>query len=192
MTPDDVADRHHLAADEEAPAPSHDVVGALVFTLALVLLALVPFATHPAPIAKGWFTEPRNAPILGLLIMAAAGSVFAFRLIAGLANPANRPSYTAYAGMAFAGIATALEYSLYFVVYLVVLGFAGFALSTLLFGQFCIWRAGLRSWRWAFANAAFTIVTVLVLRVGLGLWFPQAGMFSLLPPSIGNAIGQYI
>ena len=52
-----------------------------------------------------------------------------------------------------------------FCIYLAAVPWIGFALSTLVFGQICLWFSGLRGPLWMLWNLVFTVVLVLSLRL---------------------------
>lgn len=87
---------------------------------------------------------------------------------------------------------SAVIYSTAFLAYVFALSYLGFAVSSLAFGQFCLWRAGLRTKRWALINLAFCATLVVVLRVIMGLWFPQAPVMQFLPDWFANTVGPYL
>ena len=86
----------------------------------------------------------------------------------------------------------AIQYSLLFCIYVYALTYVGFAISTWLFGQACLWRAGLRSRHWATWNLVFVVSVVVILRVLMGLWFPQAPLFHYMPGWFANSVGPYL
>jgi hypothetical protein len=90
---------------------------------------------------------------------------------------------------AFGGMSGALEYSLWFCMYLVAVAWLGFAVATLLFLQFVVWRSGLRGARWVVTALLVTVAIVVVFRLGIGLWFPLPPLFKLLPAWVGNTLG---
>ncbi len=186
-------DNHEHEAAHEAPTrDSEAMLGLACLVIALVLLVLVPFATRTQPADKAWFLSPRNTPLLGIAMIGLPALVLSLRLLRGWRAAADPRAYLARACWAFGDLAPAIGYTLLFCAYMALVAWIGFALSTLIFGQVCLWFAGLRGARWALWNLVFTVVLVLVLRVGLGLWFPYAPIWSWLPAGIGNAIGPYL
>ena len=55
--------------------------------------------------------------------------------------------------------------------------------------QVTIWRSGLRGRVWVSAGIAVTLAIVVIFRLGIGLWFPLAPLFKLLPAWVGNSLG---
>ncbi len=160
-------------------------VGLVAALLAAGLLAVAPFAAKPVPEGKQWFLAPVNWPVLSLVLMAVTGLA--------LAAPLLRGGYSwTRAGAAFEGMLPALGYSLLFCGYLVLLSFAGFAISSLTFGQLCLWLAGLRSLKWTLWNLTFTAALIVILRIGMGMYFPFAPLFKLMPPWLGNFLGSIL
>ncbi|MFC3226626.1 hypothetical protein ACFOGJ_05250 [Marinibaculum pumilum] len=160
--------------------------------LAVLLAALLPVATETQPAGKAWFLSPRNAPLIGLAMMALPGLLLGLRAFRGWRAAGDRAACARRMAFAFRDLGPGLGYAALFCGYLFALPLAGFALSTLAFGQACLWLAGLRSLRWAGWNLLFAVVLVLVLRAGMGLWFPHAALFHWLPGGLGNAVSPYL
>jgi hypothetical protein len=123
--------------------------------------------------------------------MAGAGFL-ALDFVRRRAETMDRQAFWQRAMTAFDGMREACLYTLVFCLYVAALTFIGFALSTLIFGQICLWMAGLRDRRWAVWNLGFTIIVVVMLRVVMGLWFPQAPIFEFAPSWFANSIGTYL
>lgn len=156
---------------------------AFVFAaLACTLLALLPVATRPAPMHKGWWVEPATWPVFTLTITLVAALVQVLPwLRAGLRSP-DRAEFARRSLWAFGNLRPALEYSAIFLVYLFALEWAGFALSSFVFLQVVVWRAGLRGTAWRLKAALFVVLVVIVFRVGIGLWFPMAPIYEAFFP----------
>ena len=93
---------------------------------------------------------------------------------------------------AFGGTGQALEYSFWFCLYLLAVSYLGFAIATLVFLQSIVWRAGLRGTKWVLTAFLITVGIVVVFRLGIGLWFPLAPIFRLLPNWVGNTFGSVL
>jgi hypothetical protein len=174
------------------PREAESMFGLACLVVAMLLLALLPFATRAQPAGKAWFLSPRNVPTLGLLMIGLPGLVLALRLFREWRASKEPSAYLGRALSAFGDLGPAIGYTLLFCLYLLAIPWIGFALSTLAFGQACLWFSGLRGARWALLNLAFTVVIVAALRGLMGLWFPFAAIFSLLPGGFGNLIGPYL
>ena len=177
---------------ENIPHQAGPFVALVFFVCAIVLLIVAPFATRAQPVDKPWFMAPVNGPVFALLVMAIPAAILAWRWWKNYKLSTDKNLYIQNSTWAFRGMLPAVEYCIYFCAYLWLINYAGFALSTLLFGQVCLYRSGLRGIGWVCANIAFTVVLVLLLRVMLGLWFPMAPLFGLLPKDVGNLLGQYL
>jgi hypothetical protein len=188
----DNQDNQHDHTQAAPPREAEGMMAIVVLGLALLLLAMAPFVTRAQPADKPWFMAPVLGPVLSLLIMAVPAAVLAWNWLAGYraANPVA--GYLQKSSWAFGDFRSAAEYGAYFCIYMWSITRIGFAVSTLVFGQLCLYRSGLRSRGWVLANLAFVGVLVVLLRVVLGLWFPMAPVFKLLPPGIGNFLGTYL
>lgn len=172
-------------AQSEATPEGVAAIGLVSLALAAVFLAVAPYAAKPVPPGKEWFLAPVNWPALSLMAMAVTGLALAWPLLRG------RLSWRA-AGGAFEGMLPALGYSLLFCGYLALLAQSGFAISSLIFGQLCLWASGLRSLKWSVWNIMFVVITVAILRVGMGMYFPFAPLFKAMPPWLGNPLGSIL
>lgn len=179
-------------SEEAAHPEAHGLVAACFLLVALLLIALIPWATRPARIDKGWWMEPAAWPLLALGVVAIASGFEVARLVGAYRDAADRPAFVDRALWAFGGLRPSFEYALYFCIYLVAVGYLGLALASLIFLEFVIWRAGLRSWRWALAAFLFVVGLVLAFRVGIGLWFPLAPIYELAPSWFVNTIAIYL
>jgi hypothetical protein len=174
------------------PKEAEGLMAALAFGLAILLLVLAPFVTRFQPADKAWFLAPVLGPVFALLVMAIPAAILSWNWWRNYCSAASPANYMAQSRWAFGDFTSAIEYGVYFCVYLWVIHYVGFAISTLVFGQICLYRSGLRSRDWIVKNLIFTVIVVIVLRVLLGLWFPMAPLFKLLPSGIGNLLGTYL
>lgn len=179
-------------SDEEVHPEAVGLFGIGALVVALLLLALLPFATHAQPVGKAWFLSPRNLPLAGLGLMVIGGGLALVQFLRSWVTTPNAVAFWARARSGYSDTWVSLQYSALFCFYVFALSFVGFALSTLIFGQVCLWRAGLTGWKWVRWNAAFTVVIVILLRGVMGLWFPQAPILSLAPAWFANSIGPYL
>ena len=178
--------------DETVHPEAMGLVGSFSILIGLVILVLLPFATHGQPVGKPWFLSPRILPATSALAITAGGVAIALRFHWLWSTARRKDLFWRKAWSGFEGMRSALIYSAAFMVYVFSLSYVGFALSSLAFGQFCLWRAGLRSRQWAIKNLVFCIVVVVVLRVLMGLWFPQAPVMQYLPDWFANSVGPYL
>lgn len=179
-------------ADTGAETPATGLFALAVLALMLVLLLILPFATSGQPMGKSWFLSPRNAPLAAILVTSLGAGLMVAQFFRSYALARDRRAFLAEAFRGFDGSLDALLYCALFGLYVLALGYVGFAFSTLLFGQACLWVCGLRSLRWAGWNLFFTVMLVVILRVFMGLWFPQAPVLDFVPASIANTIGPYL
>jgi hypothetical protein len=182
----------HAVGEHEVPPEAMGMAGLVMLAVALALIALAPLATQTSAAGKGWYLAPVNWPLLSLGVTSIAAAIMSWRFVEDYRAAPDKRRYKANGLFAFGDMRFAVEYSLYFCLYLALMHFAGFAISTWLFLQWCIWRAGLRGAFWAIAAFLFTVVLVLAFRVGIGLWFPLAPIFKLMPAWIANTVGSFL
>jgi hypothetical protein len=166
--------------------------GVLFVALAAVGIAVAPLATRAAPMEKGWWVEPITWPLFSLAIVLVAAGVQAAAWLRALPKSPERAAYLRNSFWAFGELTPAFEYSAYFCVYLFAVQYLGFALSSLLFLQFVVWRAGLRTLSWKLKAFGFVVAVILAFRVGIELWFPMAPIYQLMPSWFVNNIAVYL
>lgn len=164
----------------------------LFAALAAVGITVAPLATRAAPMEKGWWVEPITWPLFSLVIVLVAAGVQAAAWLRALPKSPERAVYVQDSLWAFGELTPALEYSVYFCVYLFAVQYLGFALSSLLFLQFVVWRAGLRTLSWKLKAFAYVVAVILAFRVGIELWFPMAPIYQWMPSWFVNNIAVYL
>lgn len=177
---------------DDAPPATAGMAAAALSLAALVLLLLAPVATRRAPMERGWFLEPIVWPLVALGMALLAGTVLLGRFALAWHRSPYRPAFWRQAWAAFDGMGRALEYTVYFCLFLWAVGYLGFALGSLIFLQVMFWRAGLRGWKWIGIATLITVALVAIFRVGIGIWFPLAPIFRLLPDWVGNSVGSVL
>ena len=189
-----------MANGTGAPEPKHgdalsEPLGLVMLwtcAISLALLLAAPFAAKPVPAGKPWFLAPVNWPGLALITMAITSGVLAAPFVRRWLLGIDRSGLWHRANMAFSGGAGDLVYGALFCGYLALLGVAGFAISTLIFSLITVYVSGLRGKTWWLVTLLFVAAVVLILRIGLGLWFPQPWLFDILPKSLGNFASRYL
>lgn len=192
MSPPDLEERPMEEAESASETPALGLFAMVTLAVVLVLLLLLPMATSGQPVGKSWFLSPRNAPLAAILVTGLGAALLVAQFLRAYAYASDRRAYLASAFSGFDGSREALLYCLLFGLYVLALGYMGFAISTLVFGQACLWISGLRTANWAGWNLVFTVALVVILRVFMGLWFPQAPILAYVPASFANAIGPYL
>ncbi len=174
------------------PKEAEGLMAVLSLALAIGLIALAPFVTRLQPADKAWFLAPIIGSVFALVVMAIPAAILSWRWWQAYRTAPSPQVYMEKSRWAFGDFLAAVEYGVYFCAYLWVIHYIGFAISTFVFGQVCLYRSGLQSRDWILKNLIFTTVMVFVLRVLLGLWFPMAPLFKLLPSGPGNFLGTYL
>lgn len=178
--------------DEIIPAEAEGMAATVILAVVLVLLALAPFATRAQPSGKAWFLAPVNWPLFSLGMAAIAGAAIVWPFIKAWRAAPDPVAFRANASWAFGGMGVALEYSLYFCIYLMAVAWLGFSIATLVFLEFVVWRSGLRGAKWVLATFLVTVGIVVVFRLGIGLWFPLSPLMKLFPAWVGNSLGGFL
>lgn len=182
----------HTAHGTEASQEAQGFTAAVFASLAILLMALAPWATRAAPIQKGWWVEPKTWPLLCLSVTFIAAAYQALKWGSTYRLADDREAYLSKSLSAFASLKPAFEYAAYFCIYLFAVGYLGFAVSSFVFMQFMVWLAGLRGWPWRIASALFIVALVLAFRVGIQLWFPMAPVFEHGPDWFVQNIAIYL
>ena len=184
--PDHLESGHDF--DEVIPAEAEGLAGVVLFSVALALIVVAPFATRLPPADKAWYLAPINWPLLSLGMAAIAGAIMAWRFAAAWRADGG-PGFRTRALWAFGGFRGALEYSAWFCLYLVGVSLVGFGIATLVFLQYVVWRSGLRGRTWMLTALGVAVAIIVIFRLGVGLWFPLAPLFKLFPAWVGNMLG---
>lgn len=189
MTASTQTETHHEAHEDQAPAPAEGLAATVLTLVALALVVIAPFATRAQPPGRAWFLAPVAWPLVCLGLTLAAGAVLTFRFARDWRAAPDRAAFGGRAVWAFGGLPLALEHAVWFCLYLAAVSYLGFALATFVYLQFMVWRTGLRDWLWAGVALLVTVALVLIFRVGIGIWFPLAPVFGLLPDWMANTLG---
>ncbi len=175
--------------DEVVPPEAEGFAATVLFAIAAILATLAPFATRPQPPGRGWYLAPVNWPLVSLGLVLLAGGILVWRHFRARSGAPDRAAFDRASLSAFDGMRGAIEYSLWFCLYLLGVSYLGFAIATLVFLQLVAWRAGLRGWKWVATAFLVTVGIVVIFRLGIGLWFPLAPIFRLMPAWVGNTLG---
>ncbi|WP_432697871.1 tripartite tricarboxylate transporter TctB family protein [Marinobacterium sp. YM272] len=147
--------------------------GRLMFSLlALVsglLLLAIGSQTEPGMAGGGWWNEPRNAPLLSLSIL------FVFSLLSAISAA---PSAQRNGGRE-TFISILMTSAFLGAVWLIP--FIGYGLSVLLFCLIAAISAGFKGRQLALVVIGLTLFMLIMFRYILGLWFPAAQLFDLIP-----------
>ncbi len=154
--------------------------GRLLFTtfavIGAVLLLLARSQTETGDL--GWWNEPINAPFVSLAIL------FVFSTLAAIyAEPEMD-------GSSFRRMGMSVVLAAGFFIAVLLIKQVGYGLSVLALCLYCGTIAGFRGWLLIKIAFGLTILSVLVFRYFLGLWFPRPALFELSP--MLEVIGGYI
>jgi len=183
-----IADAEHEYFEDEAAPEAMSLAATIFWGLALLLLALLPWAVVKGKRDLGWFQEPWSWPFIVLVVGLIGGLNQPFRLYALRKGSAFRAS----ALSAFDGMRRSFVYAASFLAFLVMITFFGFTLSALVYMQLLYWLSGLRGGKWPLIGLAVTIAIVLAFRVGLGIWFPPPPILEIFPDWVGTKFGAYL
>lgn len=149
----------------------------VMFLASAYLIVRFPEHTSELKRARGWYTQPFVAPLVGLSVLAFFAML---KLVLVGRRLADEP------GM-FKALLENLPYYLVvlitgglFLAYLYLLGIIGFALSTLLFVLALLWLSRLMTIFWVVNAVVAVAFLVLVFRVGVNIWFPDVALYEAL------------
>jgi hypothetical protein len=145
------------------------------------LLVLLPFQTRSGPAGAGWWTQPWTMPAILLVTLFFANAFSLLKDFAAFRKVAATHDEVEEAKSEILGWFRPLEYFAYFLCYLYSLSFLGYFLSTALFIQWLLYRAGLRSNYWRIAGLLAALALTAIFRWGLGIWVPTAELYDLFP-----------
>lgn len=171
-----------------APNRLESLALTLIFTLVSGgLLAAIDIATRSSA-RGGWWTQPWLMPGIALTILACANAITLWREVADLRRTPPDAAERAAARAAVLGWLRPVEYLGWFGAYLWAIQHLGYAMATLAFVLFLIWRAGLWSARWALAGVGLCVFMMLVFRVGLGVWMPAPDLYDMFPQAVRTVL----
>jgi len=162
--------------------------------VSLVLLCLIPDQAAWVDTKRGWYTQPMLGSALGLCVLAIFALVRVVESLKDFRNsPVGRGENTVE--MLFDsldGYRTALVSSLLFFLYVQSLTLLGFTLSTLIFTSVLLWLSRLLDRTWLISNVLTVAALVIIFRITLHIWLPDAWLYSLLPDNLADLANQYL
>jgi len=160
--------------------PGTGVLYGIMAGISIVLLILLPFQTDSAPEGQGWWTQPALMPTISLVFFAGtAVYLFAQHLIAAKRSNVEINQSIVRAEL-FEWIRP-LEYFIYYVIYIWLLGIVGYFLSSAIFAIGIGMRVGLRERKWVYISIIFALALTALFRWGLSIFFPAPALFELFP-----------
>lgn len=154
--------------------------GQLIFALAflavsLLLLALIGQQTVWADKTK-LFAQPRFWPAVGLGAMVVMGGLHLYRL------PWRHVSrYDRWEALKWG---RALEFALWFMVYVLAVPLLGYLPVTLIFAPLLAWRMGYRSRFMQGISAVFAVAVVVLFKSFLSVKIPGGAVYEYLPGAL--------
>lgn len=176
---------HSDASKEKDPLPrasdaTPDGRGlfALMTVGSAVLLMLLGSQTEPGFDGGDWWNEPRNGPLVSLVIL------FVCSLLAAVFSaPFPRKDLLRETGISL-GLSVAFLCAVWLIPQI------GYGLSVLIFATVCGVIAGYRGRNLLLISLGMTALMLIIFRYVLGLWFPRAALYELAPWL--EVIGAYL
>ena len=166
------------------PKPATGLFYGFMLLFGVGFLLLVPVATKPGPENQGWWTQPFFMPTLSLLIVAVMAIILSTQHFRARRSTAVRESMRGSLRIELLQWLKPLEFFVYYVLYIWLLGMIGYFLSSLVFILLLSWRVGLRSPKWMVTAFLFAVMLIALFRWGLGVWVPQAELYELFPKDV--------
>ncbi|MEM7535691.1 MAG: tripartite tricarboxylate transporter TctB family protein [Chloroflexota bacterium] len=166
------------------PKPGTGIFYTFMFIVGVAFLLMLPIQTEQGPPGQGWWTQPVLMPAISLWLVALPATYLFFRYVQKLrANKALQPSQNDVRAELIQWIRP-LEFFIYYILYIWLLGIVGYFLSSLIFIIILSLRVGLRSPRWMLASVLFAFALVAMFRWSLEVWIPPAQLYDLFPKDI--------
>lgn len=162
--------------------------GQLIFSLFFVAIAALLLSQITAQ--TRWidgtrlFAQPRFWPAVGLLGMGILGGAHLARL------PWRR--FTVFDRREARKWASALEYALWFMAYVLLVPLLGYLPVTLVFVPALSWRMGYRSRLWMGLSVVFALLVVLLFKAVLGVKIPGGAIYEYLPATLRSFAILYL
>lgn len=154
-------------------APGALLTAGCFVALSLTLLAFLPFQTHWAARTK-LYLQPGFWPAVAIAAMVLFSAGHLLRTALCRPSPGTLRELGVWV--------RALEFVVWFLVYVLLVPLAGYLASTLAFSCALAWRAGYRTRTWMAIAALFGFAVVVVFKSILGVNIPAGQIYDLLPP----------
>ncbi|MBV7328963.1 tripartite tricarboxylate transporter TctB family protein [Chloroflexi bacterium TSY] len=167
----------------EAPSarPGIGIIYGVLLFCGVGFLLLLPVATKAGPKNQGWWTQPAFMPGLSLLVVTISAGYLVIHHIRSKRRTLNRPHQSSRLSAELLQWLKPLEFFVYYIGYIWLLGQIGYFLSSLIFIVMLCIRVGLRSTKWMLTALLFAIALIALFRWGLGVWVPPAELYQLFP-----------
>ena len=160
--------------------PGTGIFLGIMAAISIGLLLLIPVATKSAPPNQGLWTEPVLMPALSLVFFAGTAIYLLIQHLWTVRKNGVQHERSAISGELIQWILP-LEYFVYYMIYIWLLGLVGYFLSSAIFAIGVCMRVGLRSRRWVLTGLLFALALTALFRWGLHIWFPKVALFELFP-----------
>ena len=167
-------------SDELSEDRGHRRAGQILFALGFVVVSVVLLLVLPDQTA--WkakvklFAQPRFWPAVGVVGMVVFGALHLWN------QPRRRASrYDLREGRVWF---EAVEYALWFLVYVWVVPIMGYLPTTMVFAPLLTWRMGYRSRRMLWLSVLFGIAVVLLFKGLLEVKIPGGMIYEYLPGAL--------
>ena len=147
----------------------------------LCLIALAPWQVKWVGQARGWFTQPAFAPLMGLAVMTVFACARAVMHYRHDASSQYRAALHEHVSAFIAVYRIPAIIAAFFMIYLSVISVIGFAPASLVFLLSVLWLTDLANRYWCIVTVIAVIALVVIFRVTLGLWLPDAALYEFLP-----------
>jgi len=164
----------------EKTIPGTGIFLGFMAVVSITLLLLTPFATKPGPSNQGWWTQPALMPTFSLILFAAAANYLFLQHLWTVRKNGLQQERSAVLKELTQWVLP-LEYFVYYLIYIWLLGLVGYFLSSAIFAIGVSLRVGLRSGRWVLTAILFALALTALFRWGLHIWFPKVALFELFP-----------
>lgn len=152
--------------------PGELVFAAGFFGFSVLLLILIPWQTQWVPRSK-LFTQPAFWPSIAITVMTLFSAGHLFCVLCANRLPGLAAELSAWA--------RALEFVLWFIVYVWLVPIIGYLIATIAFTCALSFRMGYRSVRWMGLAAVFGLGVVVLFKGLLGVNIPAGDIYELLP-----------
>lgn len=153
--------------------PGDMLVASLSLLFALFLLANLPFQTTWVARVQT-FAQPAFWPTVAVIAMVVFS---ALHLVGALVSERIEGRWQEVAEWI-----KALEYVLWFMVYVSVVPWLGYLPATIAFTLLLTWRLGYRGLRWSLAALGVAVFVVVLFKSVLQVRIPAGAAYDLLPP----------
>ena len=170
---------------DPAALETHRIFSILLVAFALFLLVNIPFQTTYLENIV-WFKQPRTWPAMAILglVLSSIGHLYAIRSYEKQKNEIS-PKFELYY------LIQACKIGLIFILYVMVVKYLGYLLSSIVFATFMCWAIGYQDKKYYVTIVAVAIAIIVIFKAFLRVHIAGGIIYNFLPTYVGAFMKTY-